>query len=101
MKPFLFTLKPQAVAIFIYIIGWIDFKKHLFGDRVTVGHFFMLIAVWILISWFARVRNLKDSKNKNIYFYTEEHRRFAGFAIITLPLYTLIYWIYNYKPFFI
>lgn len=94
MKPFLFTLKPQAVGIFIYIIGWIDFKKHIFGDRVTVGHFFMLIGVWIIISWLARVRNLKNYKDKNSYFYNEEHRRIAAFALVALPLYTLIYWLY-------
>jgi hypothetical protein len=86
---FEFTIKPIPFAFLIYFIGWYDFKRHIFGQNITIGFFFMTVAVWIFISFLIRYR----SKNKNNCNECKQKRFLAGFLLVFLPTYTLFYWI--------
>ena len=90
-RHFEFTIKPIPFAVLIYFIGWYDFKKPIFGENVTVGYFFMTVAVWILISYLIRFR----IKTKNACDACKFKRSLSGFFLIFLPSYTLVYWIFN------
>ena len=88
---FEFTIKPIPFAILIYLIGWYDIRRPLFGNNITIGFFFMTVSVWIIISYLIRYR----MKTKNKCEICQSRRFLSGFLLLFLPTYTLIYWLIN------
>jgi len=83
-----FRIKPIPFGILVYFIGLYDFKHHLFGNEITIGYFFSVVGVWILLPYLIRFRvKIKEEiDNNNAKFIL------SGILIVLLPLYTLIYW---------
>jgi len=90
-KHFEFTIKPIPFAFLIYFIGWYDIQGHVFGNNVTIGYFFMTVAVWILISYLIRYR----LKTKNSCDICKFRRSLSGILVLFLPTYTLFCWLYH------